>query len=314
MTTILMIRTELQNLYGRYEKIINPLVRGVFAFVVLMVINAKIGYMTRLDNFFIVLLVSVLCGALPMGFTAFVCALFSVAHVSALSIEVAGVWLAVLLCMFLLYFRLCGSRQYVIWLLTPLAFLLKIPYVMPLVVGVAGGMGSAIAVSLGVATYYYVSYLSQNASVITAISDNNSLEKISVAIEGIVSNEEMWVMTVIFLLVGVVVYLICKTAMDYAWMIAVISGALLNAILNILAVLSFEVEISLVELLVGSFVSALIAMVVTFLLRGLDYSRAEKVQFEDDEYYYYVKAVPKMQVPTTSRTVKRMNSPRNRRS
>ncbi|MCD7806765.1 MAG: hypothetical protein LUH19_05410 [Lachnospiraceae bacterium] len=313
MTTILMIKTELMNLYARYEKIINPLARAVFALVMLVAVNSRIGYMTRLDNIFIVLLVSVLCGALPTGFTAFVCALFTVAHVSALSIEVAGVLLAVYLCMFLLYFRMCG-RQYVVLLLTPLAFVLHIPYVMPLIVGVAGGMSAAIAVSLGVLVYYYLSYISQSAAAITAISESDSLEKIRLAIEGIVSNEEMWIMVVIFLLVGALVYLICKSAMDYAWMIAVISGALLNAILNILAMLSFEVEVSLMNLLLGSFVSALIALIVTFMMRGLDYSRAEKVQFEDDEYYYYVKAVPKMQVPTTSRTVKKINSPRNRRS
>ncbi|MCD8068931.1 MAG: hypothetical protein LUE87_08605 [Lachnospiraceae bacterium] len=205
MTTILMIKTEIQNLYARYEKIVRPLVRGVFAFGLLLMINDRIGYMTRLDNVFIVLLASVLCGLLPMGFTAFVCAFFLVAHVSALSIEVAGVLLAVLLCMFLLYLRLCGSKQYIVLLLTPLAFVLHIPYVMPLVVGVAGGMGSAIAVSLGVVTYYYLSYIVENAAAITAISDNDSLEKISTAISGLVSNEEMWIMAVIFLLVGVVV-------------------------------------------------------------------------------------------------------------
>lgn len=33
---------------------------------------------------------------------------------------------------------------------------------------------------------------------------------------------------------------------------------------------------------------------IEFLCFNLDYSRTEKVQFEDDEYYYYVKAVPKV--------------------
>ena len=41
-----------------------------------------------------------------------------------------------------------------------------------------------------------------------------------------------------------------------------------------------------------------------FLFFDLDYSRTERVQFEDDEYYYYVKAVPKMYVPTTDKQVK----------
>lgn len=313
MTTILMIKTEIQNLYGRYEKIINPVGRSILTLILLMAINSRLGYMTRLDNFFIVLPLSILCGVLSMGCTALVCALFILAHISSLSLEVAGVLLAVMLIIFLLYFRMC-SRQYLVLLLTPLAFVLRIPYVMPLIVGVAGGMSAAIAVGFGVVIYYYVDYLVENAAAITAISDSDSLEKIKFAIEGLVSNQDMWIIAAIFVLVGVIVCLICKSSMDYAWMVAVVSGALLNAILHILAMLAFDTDVSLASLLIGTVVSAFIAMVVTFFLRGLDYSQAQKVQFEDDEYYYYVKAVPKMQVPTPSKTVKRINTPSNRRS
>ena len=40
----------------------------------------------------------------------------------------------------------------------------------------------------------------------------------------------------------------------------------------------------------------------------MDYNRAEKVQFEDDEYYYYVKAVPKVTYPVSRKRVKKINS------
>ncbi|MCD8379183.1 MAG: hypothetical protein LUC95_02405 [Lachnospiraceae bacterium] len=312
MTTLLTIKTEIQNLYERYEKIIVPISRAILTFILLTVINNRIGYMAKLDNILIVLPLSALCGVISLGCTALVCALFILAHVSSLSIEVAGVLVAVLLVIYLLYFRMC-TRQICILLLTPLAFVFRIPYVMPLIVGVTGGMGAAIAVGFGVVIYYYLDYIVENAAAITAISDSNSLEKIKFAIEGLVSNEEMWVVAAIFLAVGVIVCLICRSSMDYAWMVAVVSAALLNAILHILAILVFDTEVSLVGLLVGTFVSALIAIAVTFMIRGLDYSRAEKVQFEDDEYYYYVKAVPKMHVPTPSKTVKRINTPSNRR-
>ena len=39
----------------------------------------------------------------------------------------------------------------------------------------------------------------------------------------------------------------------------------------------------------------------------MDYSRTEVVQFEDDEYYYYVKAVPKNVLATPEKKVKRIN-------
>ena len=37
---------------------------------------------------------------------------------------------------------------------------------------------------------------------------------------------------------------------------------------------------------------------------NLDYARTERVQFEDDEYYYYVKAIPKKMVAGKEVTVK----------
>ena len=39
---------------------------------------------------------------------------------------------------------------------------------------------------------------------------------------------------------------------------------------------------------------------------NVDYSRTENVQFEDDEYFYYVKAIPKMSVEAKDVSVKRM--------
>ena len=42
-----------------------------------------------------------------------------------------------------------------------------------------------------------------------------------------------------------------------------------------------------------------------FLFFNLDYSRTERLQFEDDEYYYYVKAVPKALVAGSDKQIKR---------
>ena len=41
---------------------------------------------------------------------------------------------------------------------------------------------------------------------------------------------------------------------------------------------------------------------------GGDYSRTERLEYEDDEYYYYVKAVPKATVATSERSIKKINA------
>ena len=42
-------------------------------------------------------------------------------------------------------------------------------------------------------------------------------------------------------------------------------------------------------------------------LFSVDYARSERLQFEDDEYYYYVKAIPKVSMTTPEKTVKKIN-------
>ena len=58
--------------------------------------------------------------------------------------------------------------------------------------------------------------------------------------------------------------------------------------------------------------SLLLAVVLQFFVFNVDYSRTEKVQFEDDEYYYYVKAVPKISVARPEKQDKQINSQKGR--
>ena len=67
-----------------------------------------------------------------------------------------------------------------------------------------------------------------------------------------------------------------------------------------------------ITILVGSIISCVIAFVIQFLFFNLDYSRTERLQFEDDEYYYYVKAVPKALVATSERSIKKINGETDR--
>ena len=48
-------------------------------------------------------------------------------------------------------------------------------------------------------------------------------------------------------------------------------------------------------------------MALEFMIFSVDYSRTQRMQFEDDEYYYYVKAVPKIVVSAPEKTVKKIN-------
>jgi hypothetical protein len=58
----------------------------------------------------------------------------------------------------------------------------------------------------------------------------------------------------------------------------------------------------------GVFLSLIIELLVEFFCFMVDYTRIENVQFEDDDYYYYVKAVPKVSVSDSLRIVKTIST------
>ena len=104
-----------------------------------------------------------------------------------------------------------------------------------------------------------------------------------------------------FSLTTVVVYLISRLKVDYAPQIAVGFGAVLNPLL-LAGTFDFLHRPAGPESLIwGSLISLPAAVIISFLYRFLNYARTENVQYEDDEYYYYVKAVPKIALSVRDR-------------
>ena len=90
MTDLLVLKEYLKGIYGKYEIYITPVAKFLMALITIMVINGKLGYMSRLNDISIVLMVSLLCSFLPMNFMIFVTALFILLHLYAFSLECAG--------------------------------------------------------------------------------------------------------------------------------------------------------------------------------------------------------------------------------
>jgi len=55
-------------------------------------------------------------------------------------------------------------------------------------------------------------------------------------------------------------------------------------------------------------VSAIVAVVYQFFVFSVDYTRTEYTQFEDDDYYYYVKAVPKVSLSAPDVKIQKINT------
>lgn len=313
MTGLLEIKEKIKMFYGKYEAFILPVVKFLLAFIVLNTLNGRMGYMTKLDNIAIVLIVSLMCSFLPVGFMIMFAALFSLFHMYALSMEVALVGLCLYLVMFLLFFRF-SPKDSLLVILTPLLCALKIPYVIPLAAGLLCAPTAIVSVSCGVAVHYLIQTVITSAPAINTMGDDDATAKLRLIIDGVVKNREMLVMIAAFAITILVVYLIRRMSIDYAWTIAMLAGAMADVVILLIGDLMYDTNMSVAGALLGSLLALAVAKVIEFFRFCVDYSRTEKVQFEDDEYYYYVKAIPKMTVTAPTKTVKRINTQHTRGS
>ena len=309
MTALLELRENLKKIYSRNEAFILPVIKFLLSFIVLSIINGKMGYMTTLANMAIVLIVSLLCSFLPTGFMAFFAMMFAVLHMYALSIETAAVGLVVFLLLYLLFLRFTAKEALVV-VLTPVLCMLKLPYVMPVAMGLIGTPASCVSVGCGVVVYYLLQTVITNAPTINSMGAEEATAKLRLLIDGMLGNKAMLVMIAAFAITVIVVYLIRRMSVDHSWTIAMVAGVMIEVMILLVGDLMYDTNLSIVSALLGAVVTLIACKIIEFFRFCLDYSRTEKVQFEDDEYYYYVKAVPKMTVAAPTNTVKKINTQR----
>lgn len=305
MDTLLVLKQQLMRLYTRFEAFIVPILKFLAMLFALIFINGSIGEMNKLKNPAIVLILSLLCSFLPTNVIVLVAGLVIVAHVYAISLECAVVVLFVFIIMYALYFRFT-PRDAIAVLLTPVAFAMKIPYVIPMSMGFVGNPLSAISVGCGTVVYYVLYYVSENKQSLSSSSASGSggldaesaLSGFKTVIDGLLKNDTMIAMIITFAVAIIVVYLIRRLRINYSWQIALGTGSVACLVTAMVTNSVLDADISIGGTIIGIIVAILICTILTFFVFNVDYSRAEYVQFEDDEYYYYVKAVPKITLET----------------
>ena len=309
MESLLIVKQQLTRFYTRFEAYIVPTLKFLAMLFALIFINSSVGFMTKLKNPAIVLILSLLCSFLPTNVIVLLSGLVIVAHMYALSLECAIVVLFIFVIMYALYFR-CTPKDAIAVLLTPVMFAMHIPYVMPLAMGFVGNPVSAISVGCGTAVYYILHYVSEHQDALSGSGSGDldiegMMGGFKTVMDGILKNEVMIAMIVTFAATIIVVYLIRKLKINYSWQIALGAGLIVCFVVLLITSAVLDAEVGIGGAFVSLIISALIVLVLQFFIFNVDYSRAEYVQFEDDEYYYYVKAIPKITLDAPSVRVRR---------
>ncbi len=304
MTFFYEIRQRLILIYSKYEKYLKALIKFIHAYLLFFFMGKATGYDLQLCSPLVYLALSLVCAMLPSGGVSVLASVMLVLQFARVSVELAVVTVCFLLIAALLYF-VFQKEKAALMAVALLACLCKCPGIFMVAAGLAVTPGAILPVCFGVLMNTLIEISKSEYSVLfSQTSTLSSLERVSFVLNAVMQNGSMWLMLCSMLLVITVVYMIRRMNVNYAWTIAIGSGALLYVILMLIGTYAFDIRISIVICILNGVAAMLVGMVLQFFWFAVDYTRTEYVQFEDDEYYYYVKAVPKITVALSNRKVK----------
>ena len=311
MTFILELREKFYRLVAKREKLVLAAFKFVLAFLAFFFINRTVGYMEMIQRPLLLAGLSVLCAFTPTALTLFVCAVLILLNFYALALELCLIALLLFVILFCLYFRFTrGTGFYT--LLTPLLCAVGCPYVVPNALGILTKPYKVISLLCGTMTYFLLKNVSENEALFRSFDDSSDTSIYTLAINQIFGNKDMIAYMAAFLAASIVVFCIRRMQTDHAWGTAILVGTAVQLVIVGGAQILMGSASKILPVILGCAVSLLLSYGFLFMVRSLDYTRVERVQFEDDEYYYYVKAVPKASVVPEEKQVKQISSKKDK--
>jgi len=229
-------------------------------------------------------------------------AIFLLIHLFTASFELALIVGIIFILTILLYYSF-GKKDSVLLILVPIFFAIKIPYVIPLVVGLMGSAVSIIPILAGVLIYFTCLFAKQNIGLLTNTQSVDIAQRYTQAINGIFSNKTLLLFLIAFALATFIVYMVHNQNIDYAWQIAIAAGTITLLVSIFAGDFIFDISLPLLEFIIGLVISVIFAYIYNFFVFSVDYTRTEYARFEDDDYYYFVKAIPKITITAADKKV-----------
>ena len=307
-TGIYVLRENLIQFYKRQEFLLLSVFRFAVSLAVLLLLRGHLGIHgpagAALNSTLLNVILALVCSLLPTGFSAGIIGLVLVWDLYRLSLEATAICAALILVCLLVYFRF-SPRDTMILLLMPVAYALNLHYLVPLLAGLMFGPGAAVAVLFGLLFTKYVLLVEGSLPVLAApagglaLTGERLIANFRPRVDGLVNDKSLVILAAALAAAAIAVCFTRRLAIEYAWVIAITVGCILELIVLLAGDMRYGTEIDLAHVFLGIVISFMLAQIVRFFTFNVDYLRIENVQFEDEDYYYYVKAVPKVMVYTS---------------
>ncbi len=304
MNNIIQLRGTIRNFISRNTKWLVMVWRGLVVLTSLFVINYAFGFISILKNPAITIGIAIACSFIPSSAGTIVVVLYGLVQLSALSSQVSMAALVLLIAFYGVTFFYRAKYKYnVVYI--PITYQLQIPYVMPMQAALfGGGMNEISTVMTGGIFSFFLKAIKDNSSAF--LDETVEVTVTDIILKKMIANQLFYIYIMALVVMFLVVYFVKNAKIKNSWYVAITFGVVAEFVIMLAGILIFGSISDLPILIIANLLCLIVGVVSVLLFRDLDYKRVEYVEFEDDEYVYYVTAIPKIEVAREEKTVQRI--------
>ncbi len=307
MKIILKVKELLKNFYERYGRYFNMLIRFCFSLLLYLTIMYHAGYNPTVTNPYIALLLAVVSAFFPTSAISVFGSLLIVLEFAAVAIEIAIVTGVLMLVMLLMYFIFRAGDSYVMSLTLLLCLWSFSPAILPLALLIQPAQ--VLVTVFGVILYGVIIVVKKDVSVLAGESAAMTLgNRINLLLNDLFTNPRFYLILIALVVAMILCSVIRHSKINYAALLALVVGDSTFLILYLLGAYFMNVSIDMVSFIIAFLLNLLSGGFILNFVLNADYNRVEEVNFEDEEYYYFVKAIPKTSISLTERKVENITA------
>ena len=291
MTLFGGLKDRLTVLYGRHSVPVDLTVRFLFALGLFFFIRTALPFHPLLSGVLFLIPAAAVCAVLPVRWISLAGCMRFVGEAFSLDPVAGAVVLAVCLVLILLFMRFAPEESPAA-ALTCMASYYGFGGLVPICCGLRRGPASLLGVCPGAVFFSAVSFLEKESGAVRAMDPGDYAGKLHFIIGGIF-DDRLVILLLSMAACLTLTFAVRSLSADYAHQLAIVCGAAVYLLFLLLGSAVTGAPIQIAAEVVQTAASAVAAFVLLLVFLPLSYRKSEYLRFEDDEYYYYVKAVPK---------------------
>ena len=307
MIQLLLIRDSIKNVVTKYNSAITPIFRFLAAFITFALINGNLGYNEKLTGISVIVLLSGISAFLPTGVTVVFAAMLMIVHIYSASMFLSFIFIIIIAILYFMLIRFAPGYSALVIAVPVLSFF-HLEALTPMAVGLTGSPISIFAIIPGILVSTLFNIIKEAVKMSSgSVQIEDNLQTYVFVIKSLIENKLMILMIAAAIGVFFATYICRRLAVSNAYVLGIIVGMIANLIIMIVGGLIFEIKIDVLWVFIGTLLSGGLALIVQFFNYLLDYSSVEHLQFDDDDYFYYVTAVPKLSVTSPDLNILKIN-------